>query len=229
MAAYDDYAVKLDASRRIAPDDSEYWMARDLQPLLGYKRWEDFAEAVRRGMEACASANLPVENHFRQTPRMVNIGSGVKRATEDWFLSRSACYLIAMNADSSKEEVAYAQTYFTIQTRRQEQADQLTAVERRRELRRIYLMAMRNPLHIPLDFEMIKALLQTLLPPAGTAGTGKADKCRNDGHPRVPGPRASRVEQSAEAKPHLDWVLENGNRDYSEYQVLASLAKRQRF
>lgn len=135
MAPYDEYATQLDAIRNLAPDDSEYWLARDLRPLLGYKRWEDFSETVMRAMEAASNAELPIENHFRPTAKMVTLGSGAKRATEDWFLSRSACYLIAMNADSSKEEVAHAQTYFTIQTRRQEQADQAALVDRRIELR----------------------------------------------------------------------------------------------
>lgn len=135
MAGYDDYVTKLEEIRRRAADDTEYWLARDLQPVLGYERWENFAETVSRAMEACASADVPIENHFRETTKLVSIGSGGKRGTDDWFLSRYACYLIAMNADASKEEVAYAQTYFTIQTRRQEEADQLTLVERRRELR----------------------------------------------------------------------------------------------
>jgi DNA-damage-inducible protein D len=75
-------------------------------------------------MEACAASNV-----------LVSIGSGAKRATEDWFLSRYACLMIAMSAEGTKEKVAYAKTIFAIQTRRQEHTDQLTAVERRRELR----------------------------------------------------------------------------------------------
>lgn len=135
MVGYDDYRQKLDGIRQTAPDGSEYWTARALQAVLGYERWENFAEAIGRAMEACAAADVVVENHFRGFTNMMEIGRGAKRATEDWFLSRYACHLIAMNADGSKEEVAYAQTYFAIQTHLHEQAEQLTAIERRRLLR----------------------------------------------------------------------------------------------
>lgn len=135
MAGYEDFSVRLDFIRKIAPDGTHYWMGRELQPLLGYERWENFAEAISRAMEACASADVAVMDQFRETTKMVTIGSGGQRATEDWFLSRYACYLIAMNGDPTKPEVGYAQTYFAIQTRRQEQQDALTAVEQRRELR----------------------------------------------------------------------------------------------
>jgi DNA-damage-inducible protein D len=135
MSEYESYVQKLEVVRKTAQDDTEYWHARDLQSALGYGRWENFADAVRRAMTACELAGVPAENHFRETTKMVMIGSGGKRATDDWFLSRYACYLIAMNGDSSKEEVAFAQTYFTVQARRQEIQDQLTDVERRRELR----------------------------------------------------------------------------------------------
>jgi DNA-damage-inducible protein D len=129
------YSAELDRLKRISPDGAEYWMARDLQGPLGYERWERFADVVGRAMDACASANVPVENHFRETAKMVTLGSGSKRATDDWFLSRYACYLIAMSGDGSKPEVAAAKTYFAVQTRRQEQTDAFTATERRRELR----------------------------------------------------------------------------------------------
>jgi DNA-damage-inducible protein D len=135
MPNYDDYKAKLDLIRHMAPDDSEYWMARELQAVLEYERWENFAEAISRAMEACASADVPVENHFRETTKMVMVGSGAKRATDDWFLSKYACSLIAMNADPTKEAVGYAQTYFAIQTHLQEQSDQLTSVERRQLMR----------------------------------------------------------------------------------------------
>src|SRR5687767_8615093 len=123
MAEYDDYVLKLEEIRRRAIDGSEYWFARELQGLLGYWRWESFSDVIARAMAATESANVLASDHFRPTVKMVTVGSGATRATEDWFLSRYACYLLAMNADGSKPEVAHAQTYFAIQTRRQEQTD----------------------------------------------------------------------------------------------------------
>jgi DNA-damage-inducible protein D len=135
MPDYDDYRTRLDRIRRLAPDESEYWMARELQGVLEYERWENFTEAIWRAMEACASAHVPVENHFRETTKMIQIGKGGKRETTEWYLSKYACSLIAMNADADKPAVAYAQTYFAIQTHLQEQQNQLSTVERRRLMR----------------------------------------------------------------------------------------------
>jgi DNA-damage-inducible protein D len=129
------YAEQLAEIRRIAPDGTEYWMARDLQTALGYQRWESFSDVIGRGMVACDTSGVEADNHFRQTTKMMEIGKGAKRAVEDRFLSRYACYLIAMNADGSKPEVAFAQTYFAVQTRRQETLDQLSSTERRFLLR----------------------------------------------------------------------------------------------
>lgn len=135
VATYDDYACQLEQIRNVSPDESEYWHARELQAVLGYSTWESFTAAITRAMDGCESARVPVENHFRETTKMVELGSGSVRQIDDWFLSRYACYLIAMNADSQKEAVAYAQTYFAIQVRRQEQQDSLTTTEKRAELR----------------------------------------------------------------------------------------------
>ena len=129
------YVVRLEAVKRVSPDGSDYWMARDIQPLLGYERWENFSEVIGRAMDACAASDVSVHDQFRETTKMVAIGSGAMRSTDDWFLSRYACYIIAMNGDSSKDAVAYAQTYFAVQTRLQEQQAQLTDMERRRQLR----------------------------------------------------------------------------------------------
>lgn len=130
-----DYVEKLDSLKRTAPDGSEYWMARDLQEPLGYEAWRNFTNAIEKAKTACESAGATSVNHFVATNKMVEIGSGAKRETDDWFLSRYACYLIAMNGDATKREVALAQTYFTVQTRRQEIDDQLGAEEHRRLLR----------------------------------------------------------------------------------------------
>src|SRR5262245_58692966 len=105
MDARETYVAKLDKVRRTAPDGSEYWMARDLQELLGYDKWSNFVGAIERAMASCASAGVDVIHQFADTGKMVNIGSGAKRKTDDWFLARYACYLIAMNGDTSKPEI----------------------------------------------------------------------------------------------------------------------------
>ena len=103
------------------PDENvEYWLARDLMGLLGYSRWENFVEAIRRAESACLSQKIDKSFHFRGVTKMVDIGMGKKRPIEDIMLSRYACYLIAMNGDPRKEEIAFAQGYFAVQTRRQE-------------------------------------------------------------------------------------------------------------
>ena len=135
MAEYDVYIERLEAAKKLTSDGVEYWRARDLQKSLGYERWEKFSAVIERAMTACGSAGQAVSNHFHEAAKMVALGSGAQRETDDWFLSRYACYLIAMNADASKAEVGYAQTYFAVQTRRQEQHDQLTELEKRDELR----------------------------------------------------------------------------------------------
>ena len=101
-------------------DSIEFWYARDLQIQLGYKRWENFIETIKKAMQSCENAGIEVNNHFREVTKMVQIGSGARRNLQDYMLTRYACYLIAQNGDSKKEEIAFAQTYFAVQTRKQE-------------------------------------------------------------------------------------------------------------
>ncbi len=101
-------------------ENIEFWYARDLQIQLGYKRWENFFETIKKAMQSCKNAGIEVDNHFREIKKMVKIGSGAERKLKDYMLTRYACYLIAQNGDSKKEEIAFAQTYFAVQTRKQE-------------------------------------------------------------------------------------------------------------
>ena len=112
-------------------ENVEFWYARDLQRQLGYKRWENFIEAIKKAMISCENAGIAVEDHFRELTKMVVLGSGAKRKVQDYMLTRYACYLIAQNGDSKKEEIAFAQTYFAVQTRKQEIIeDRLRAMNR---------------------------------------------------------------------------------------------------
>ena len=126
---------ELESAKRITKDGTQYWHARDIQPVLGYVEWRHFQSVIERAKMACEGVGADYENHFVGTAKMVDIGSGTRRRVEDYFLSRYACYLIAMNGDSNKPQIGFAQTYFAIQTRRMELLDQQTEQLRRLQLR----------------------------------------------------------------------------------------------
>ncbi|MBF0156566.1 MAG: DNA damage-inducible protein D [Magnetococcales bacterium] len=102
----------------------EYWLARDLQHLLGYGEWRNFNTAISKAKTACEGSGHPAADHFVGVNKMVDLGSGSQRQIDDVMLTRYACYLIAQNGDPRKQEIAFAQTYFAIQTRRAELIEQ---------------------------------------------------------------------------------------------------------
>ena len=103
---------------------NEYWYGRELQEVLEYAKWQKFLNVINKAMIACENSNYIVKNHFTQVGKMINIGKGAKRNVIEYKLSRYACYLIIQNSDPNKEVVALGQTYFSVQTRKQELSEQ---------------------------------------------------------------------------------------------------------
>ena len=106
--------------KHIGEYGNEYWYARELMPLLEYSKWERFSNAIDNAKKSCENSGYNVEDHFPKVGKMINLAKGAKRNVLDYKLSRYACYLIVQNGDSRKKAIALGQTYFAVQTRKQE-------------------------------------------------------------------------------------------------------------
>ena len=145
-------------------DGFEFWSARELAPHLGYKTWAKFLEVLKRAKEACTTSGQSTQDHFAGAGKMVNVGSGAQRETEDYLLTRYACYLIAQNGDPRKAEIALAQTYFATQTRKQELSEQrlkedkrLTSRQKLKETeKKIESTVYRRGIRLPQEFASFK-------------------------------------------------------------------------
>lgn len=155
----------LDEIKKVE-QDLEYWSARELMVALGYAKWQKFGKVIHKAQESCKNSDESVKNHFIQAGKMVITGSGAQREIKDLFLTRYACYLVAQNGDSSKSEVAQAQTYFAIQTRKQELNEQYLEENKRLESRaklkqtekKIESTVYRRGIKLPFEFGIFKAI-----------------------------------------------------------------------
>lgn len=139
MGPSDGTGSPFERTRQTDDDGNEFWSARDLAHILGYSGWQRFQAVISRAQIACENSGQDPDDHFNLTVKMIAAGKGATREVEDWHLSRYACYLIVQNADPNKAIVALGQTYFAIQTRRQELADAPALADLDEDQRRLYI------------------------------------------------------------------------------------------
>jgi DNA-damage-inducible protein D len=129
----------FESIKQINENDSEFWFARELAPLLDYQDWRNFLQVIEKSKIACERSGHPVLDHFGEVTKMVALGSGAQRGIPDYRLSRYACYLVVQNGDPSKATIANGQTYFALQTRRQELGDEKAFAGMSEDQRRLML------------------------------------------------------------------------------------------
>lgn len=129
----------FEAMKHVSSNGTEYWSARDLAPLLGYKAWRNFQKVLSKAAVSCATSGQPASDHFVEANKMVFLGSGSQRQLDDMHLTRYACYLVVQNGDPAKPVIAAGQTYFAMQTRRQELADDAQFRQLREDEKRLFL------------------------------------------------------------------------------------------
>ncbi len=126
---------RFEEIKKVDENGVEYWEARELMVLMKYSNWQNFEKVIKKAKKACTNSRQNTGDHFIDISKMVKVGSGARRMVDDYKLSRYACYLTAQNGDPDKKEIAAAQTYFAIQTRKQEIFQSLSEIEQRLFLR----------------------------------------------------------------------------------------------